>query len=130
MGSIMKYLFDTNILIYYFNGGLSGNIFHNISSMLQENFAVSVITKMEFLGFNGFTHDEKKKAREFISFAEIIPLEDGIVEQVIEIKQNFKIKLPDAIIAATAMSKNLSLITRNIDDFKHIKVNLINPFQE
>ncbi len=126
----MKYLFDTNILIYYFNGGLSDKIFHNISGMLQESFAVSVIAKMEFLGFNGFTHDEKKKAREFISFAKIIPLEDIIVERVIEIKQNFKIKLPDAIIAATAMSKNLFLVTRNVDDFKQINVNLINPFQE
>ena len=103
---------------------------HNISSMLQESFAVSVIAKMEFLGFNGFTHDEKKKAREFISFAQIIPLEDIIVERVIEIKQNFKIKLPDAIIAATAMSRDLFLVTRNVNDFKQITVNLINPFQE
>lgn len=126
----MKYLFDTNILIYYFNGALSDKIFHNVSSMLQENFVVSVITKMEFLGFNGFTYDEKKKAREFISFAEIISLKESIVEQVIEIKQNFKIKLPDAIIAATAMSENFFLVTRNVNDFKHIKVNLINPFQE
>jgi hypothetical protein len=126
----MKYLFDTNILIYYFNGSLSDAIFQNISRMFQEYFAVSVISKMEFLGFSGFKHAEMEKARRFLSFAKVIPLENTIVEQVIDIKQTFKIKLPDTIIAATAMYYDLHLVTRNVQDFKHVNVNLINPFQE
>lgn len=45
--------------------------------------------------------------------------------KVIEIKQNYKIKLPDAIIAATAMSEGCTL-----SDFKGIDVSHINPFQQ
>ena len=90
----MSYLFDTNILIYYFNGSLSSGIKNIITKIMQKDFNVSVISKMEFLGFNRFTAAEKQKAKKFLSFANILPLENGIVEQVIQIKQAKKIKLP------------------------------------
>ena len=125
----MNYLFDTNILIYYFNGSLSEDVKKNISEMLEHNFSISVISKMEFLGFNKFTTQERVQADRFLSFAKIIPLEDSIVDRVIQMKQNQKIKLPDAIIAATAISKKLHLVTRNVKDFKDIDIKLNNPFQ-
>jgi predicted nucleic acid-binding protein len=125
----MKYLFDTNILIYFFNGSLSEDIKTSISEMLKQSFNISVISKMEFLGFDRFTNDQKVRAAEFLAFAEVIPLEEHIVDSVIEMKQIHNIKLPDAIIAATAISDNLHLITRNVDDFKKTDVNLINPFE-
>jgi len=74
----MNYLFDTNILIYYFNGSLSEDVKKNISEMLEHNFSISVISKMEFLGFNKFTTQERVQADRFLSFAKIIPLEDSI----------------------------------------------------
>lgn len=125
----MNYLFDTNILIYYFNGSLTDDVKKNVSEMLEHNFSISIISKMEFLGFNQFTAREREKAEQFLSFADIIPLEDNIVDLVIQMKQNQKIKLPDAIIAATAISKNLNLVTRNVKDFKDIDIKLNNPFQ-
>lgn len=85
---------------------------------------------MEFLGFNGFTQEERNSAKDFLSFAKVIPLENHVVDRVIEIKQNYKIKLPDAIIAATAMSEGLHLVTRNTSDFKNIDVSLFNPFEQ
>ncbi|MFY8003432.1 MAG: PIN domain-containing protein [Chitinophagaceae bacterium] len=46
-----------------------------------------------------------------------------------ELRKNFKIKLPDAIIAATAIVNELTLITRNTNDFKHINIlRTINPW--
>jgi len=54
---------------------------------------------MEFLGFTQFTIKEKQQAEIFISNANILALEEKIVEQTIQIKQYKKIKLPDAIIA-------------------------------
>jgi hypothetical protein len=52
MGQDMKYLIDTNILIYYFNGSLSVSAKEKITTMLTEDFNISIISKMEFLGFS------------------------------------------------------------------------------
>lgn len=51
---------------------------------------------------------------------EIIQLTAAIVTQTIEIRKEYKIKLPDAIIAATALVNDLTLISRNKSDFKNI----------
>ena len=51
---------------------------------------------------------------------EIIYINQNIADRVIEIRQRKKIKLPDAIIAATALEKQCGLVTRNVDDFKNI----------
>ena len=125
----MNCLFDTNILIYFFNGSLSESIKRDVSELLRQSFNISVISKMEFLGFHGFKPEHKMEATKFLSFAEVVLLEDEIVDSVIEMKQTHNIKLPDAIIAATAITKNLHLVTRNVNDFKNVDVSLINPFE-
>lgn len=130
MGQSMKYLFDTNILIYYFNGSLSDRIKDLITEMMKNNFSISIISKMEFLGFNRFSIADLNKAKHFLSYAQVLPLENAIVEHVIEMKQSKNIKLPDAIIAVTAIIGNFHLVTRNIDDFKNIDIKLINPFSD
>lgn len=58
-------------------------------------------------------------------------MDDDLLLTTIQIrKQNSKLKLPDAIIAATAITKNLILITRNTEDFKNItELKTINPFE-
>jgi len=49
---------------------------------------------------------------------------------IIDIKRTYKIKLSDAVIAATALSNNLILVTRNTDDFKGvIDLEIYNPFK-
>ena len=82
---------------------------------------------MEFLGFNRFDAKQKSTAAQFLSFANVIPLNDIIVDTVIRIKQTEKIKLPDAIIGATALCKNLQLITHNCKDFIKINIKLYDP---
>ncbi len=125
----MKYLFDTNILIYFFNGSLPDELEDSVAEMMKESFGISVISKMEFLGFDRFSDIERKKARHFLSFAKVLPLDDAVVEYVIKMKQTRKIKLPDGIIAATAILGDFHLVTRNVEDFNNIDVKLINPFQ-
>jgi predicted nucleic acid-binding protein len=128
MGPGMKYLIDTNILIYYFNGSLSASAKEKITAMLTDDFNISVISKMEFLGFNRFDSREKQEAARFISFADVLPLSDAIAERTIQLKQTAKIKLPDAIIGATALSHNLILVTHNVKDFVGIKLEISDPF--
>ncbi len=124
----MKYLIDTNILIYYFNGSLSASAKEKITAMLTDDFNISVISKMEFLGFNRFDSGEKQEAARFISFADVLPLSDAIVERTIQLKQTAKIKLPDAIIGATALCYNLNLVTHNVKDFVGINLAISDPF--
>ena len=62
--------------------------------------------------------------------ATILPLDRVVSDKTIEIRKNHKIKLPDAIIAATALVHNFNLATRNIKDFKKIDgLELVNPFE-
>lgn len=84
---------------------------------------------MEALGFQFKKSSEERTIRMICSQFEIIHLDHNIIEKVIAIKQKKKIKLPDAIIAATAIHLKLDLITANTDDFKNIDVSLciINP---
>ncbi len=63
--------------------------------------------------------------------AKVFDLTNNIVDASIEIRKNNKTKLPDAIIAATALVNDLCLITRNISDFKNIDgLELLNPWAE
>lgn len=57
---------------------------------------------------------------EFVDLTNVFPLSDMVVQKTIYLKKNLKIKLPDAIIAATALTHNLILITRNIADFQKV----------
>jgi predicted nucleic acid-binding protein len=115
-----RYLFDTNILIYYFNGEMEDSVADTVADLMAENFQISVISKMEFLGFP-FTEQEKQQAIEFLNHAKIIKLANNIVQRVITIRQEKKMKLPDAIIAATAMEYSAVLITRNTKDFNSFR---------
>ena len=56
-----RYLFDTNILIYYFNGEMESPVSDSVSELMCESFEISVISKMEFLGF-AFNEQEKQRA--------------------------------------------------------------------
>ncbi|MFM2320037.1 MAG: tRNA(fMet)-specific endonuclease VapC [Pseudomonadota bacterium] len=115
------YLFDTNIIIYYFNGLTADEALHDL---LGKSFKISIITKIEFLGWSEFSSDPAlyHQARNFISHAETYGLTEEIAEQTIRLRQQFRTKTPDAIIAATALVKDLMVITNNTDDFARLGV--------
>jgi len=82
-------------------------------------FTISIISKIEVIGFN-LQYDELEKLVDFIALANLVYIDSIIAEKTIELRKAYKIKLPDAIIAATALVYNLSIITRNVADFKNI----------
>ncbi len=64
-----------------------------------------------------------------MAFATILPIDDQVISKTINIRQNNKIALGDAIIAATAIVYNLTIVTRNISDFKNIEnLMVVNPY--
>jgi predicted nucleic acid-binding protein len=123
-----QYLIDTNSVIDYLGKKLpeAGMLFMN--SVIDAIPNVSVITKIEVLGFNT-TDEHYNLLNDFMNDAAIFELSEEVVNHTISLRKNHKIKLPDVIIAATAIAFNLSLITRNTKDFSGIKgLTAINPW--
>jgi predicted nucleic acid-binding protein len=69
------------------------------------------------LGFSGISQN----LEDFVSCANVLALNDKVVNKTIELRRKHKKKLPDTIIAATAIVHDLTLATRNIADFKSIE---------
>jgi len=119
---IMQAIFDTNILIDYLMGYEQAKV-----ELKQYNSPqISIITKMEVL--IGTTEDNEEIIRDFLDNFIIIPLNEDIAEIAVEIRKKNKVKLPDAIIWATAKYKNSLLITRNIKDFSMQSADIKIPY--
>jgi predicted nucleic acid-binding protein len=115
-----NYLIDTNVAIYYFGMALSKESEKYIDQILVDKYYISVINRIELLGFKGLIKNESEALSSFISNAFIFDLEEEIILETIHIRKNYSIKLPDAIIAATCLVNNCTLITNNIRDFDKI----------
>ena len=100
-----NFLADTNALIYLLNGNQC------MSNYLQKNLYVSVISEMELLSYSGITPDEEMQIKSFLNDCNEVTLTNEIKDKTIEIRKKYKTKLPDAIIAASAIVKNIPLIT-------------------
>ena len=115
-----QYLIDTNAIIDYLGKKFSPNGMTFMNDVIDVIPNVSIITKIEVLGFN--TLEKHYQILEnLMNDAIIIDLTSYIADMTIIIRKTCTIKLPDAIIAATALVKNLTLITHNKKDFKNIK---------
>ena len=124
------YLLDTNILVYHLNKSIPVQSIEKIRQILKNHFNISIISKMELLGFRRHSPQSYKKSESFLENAVIIGLDDEIVDTVIQLRRNKRIKLPDAIIAATARVNQWTLVTRNENDFSGIELTILNPFAE
>lgn len=89
---------------------------------------VSVISKMEVLGFNAPSNEERLLL-EFFKDVRVLSLSDDIVNKTIDLRKRHNRKLPDMIIAATALVHQLDIISRNTKDFNNIiGLTVINPY--
>ena len=102
------YLLDTNSVIYFFNG--EEKISKLIESAKDEIF-ISFITQIELLCFDTDDRLAQKRIKEFIEDIKVILIDDKIISNTIEYRKNLKIKVPDAIICATAKTLRLTLVT-------------------
>lgn len=114
-------LIDTNIALYLLNGDTT------IAELLDgRDVYISFITELELLGFQDITKEERSIIEDFLSNCIIIDLNQSIKEITIDLKQSYKLKLPDAIIAATSQYMNLPLISADkvferVSDLQFIK---------
>ena len=111
-----NFLIDTNIIVYLSQKKVAVSDFAKNGDSLY----VSTVTYMEALGFPFQSKEEEAAVTTLCNTFERLFLTEDIEKQTILIRKNLKIKLPDAIIAATAIAHNLTLVTRNSSDFKNI----------
>ncbi|MCL1973758.1 MAG: type II toxin-antitoxin system VapC family toxin [Bacteroidetes bacterium] len=112
-----KYLLDTNVLIDAQMGRLPQKGLYFLANVINDHFIISFITLIEYLGYKDIT----KTSEEFILLADVIGSDNSIILNCIDLRKKNTIKIPDAIIAATALSRNLVLVTNNEKDFAEIQ---------
>jgi hypothetical protein len=123
------YLIDTNVAIDYLGETIQprGMIF--MDRVIDTKYSISVISRIELYAYSKLTEEDKITLDIFTGQAVTLNINDDIIEKTIEIRKAYKTKLPDAIIAATALVCDLTLITRNTKDFEKIdRLALINPY--
>lgn len=122
-------LIDTNILIYHIAGVLTDQAEAILADALQSGSYISIITRIELLGWRKHSPDSLKAAEALLQSMSEIPLHEEIIRLCISFRQNYPIKLPDAIIAATARHTKVPLMTRNVTDFERVpELKTIDPF--
>lgn len=101
-----KMMLDTNIALYLLGGD------QVLATVLNEKEVyISVISEMEMLGYPGIATEEIIRIKSFLAETTIVELTPDIKNKTIELRQFYNVKLPDAIIAATAISQNIPLIS-------------------
>lgn len=103
-----KFLLDTNAFLFLTSSTASLEKLKNDSL-----FFISVITELELLSFGKLTSEEESLIRRILKTTSIFNIDNDIKERTIELRRKYNIKLPDAIIAATAETKTLPLITND-----------------
>lgn len=128
----VKYLWDTNTAIYYLQQQFPSSAEQFIDSTLSDSSpSISAITEIELLCWKTASEKDLEVLHNFINDNLVFELEKDIKLKTADIRKAHKIKLPDAIIAATALIHDLTLLTRNVNDFKNIDgINLINPHEK
>ena len=115
-----KILIDTNIAIGYIGNRLSAKSMNRLDTIFDAEYHISVINKIELLGYPNLDKNEEEKFNLLINHSILHPIDNKIVEETISIRKGHKIKLPDAIIAATCLVNGLDILTLNTKDFENI----------
>lgn len=108
-------LLDTNVVLYLLNGDLV------LETYLQDkNFYLSFINELELLGYKDITSEEEAAINYFLEESSLIEINNGIKEITKHLRRNYRLKLPDAIVAVTAIFLGIPLISAD-NHFKQIK---------
>jgi len=116
-----RYVLDTNAIVAL----LQGN--SQITQLLQDAnwVGISVISQIEFLAFSGLSEADRQLFQQFlqrVKCAGLVANDSMLIEKIIQIRQQYRLKLPDAIIAAVAIQNSANLVTA---DSEFTKVSLL-----
>lgn len=122
-------LLDSNVVIYSTQVAPEFDILREY--LLDNPHCVSLISYVEVLGFHEINKEDKVALSIFFAATPVLSVTSEIAAQAVRLRQERKMSLGDALIAATAIENDLTLITRNIKDFKWIdSLTLIDPLED
>ncbi len=107
----MKALFDSNIVIDYLSGVEAAKAEFN----RYENPMISIVTWMEVMV--GASPGEEPYIRTFLSRFQLLAIDEAVAERTVLLRRKRRLRLPDAIIWASALCHDALLISRNSKDF-------------
>ena len=102
----VDYVLDTNIFILLFNNQLDETI-------PQGHLGFSVITEIELLSFAGLSTDDEQSIRQSLQALERLSLDQAVSQQTVVLRRQYRLKTPDAIVAASALIADAVLITND-----------------
>ena len=106
---------DTNVALYLLRGDRSA-----ADAISGQRVVISFITYMELLSKPGMSRAETKAVTAFVNEWPMIELDARIMEEAIRLRKTYRLKIPDAIVAATALTQKIPLLTAD-GDFERIK---------
>ena len=107
----IKYLLDTNLVLGLLKASPEVVDMVTNRGLLASSCAFSAVTRMELLGYPSITNDEERVITDRLSKFIYLPITYEIEDLAITLRRNRKVKLPDALVAATAMYHGLELLT-------------------
>jgi len=116
----MNYVIDTNAVLYYLSD--RDDLAPDFRAVMDgsEPVHLSVMTKIELLSYPDLEPKDEGIINEFIRGLTICGLDEAVVEKTIAIRKEVRLKIPDAVIAATALVHHAILITQNQEDFRKV----------
>jgi predicted nucleic acid-binding protein len=123
MSGKKKLLLDTNAVLYILSNKQNREILRG------NHLYISFVTELELLSFPAINDEEKEIINQFIKNTEIIDIDIIIKEKTIELRKRYRLKLPDAIICATALLQKCILVTNdtkliNIKEIKSVTLKI------
>lgn len=113
-------LIDTNVLIAYLNG--EEEVIRTLTEWkLSTSLLISSINRAEILSRPNLTADEIRFILSFLKSFVSISFTDTLADLAAELRRHYRLSLPDAAIAATAIYNGVPLVTRDVQDFQKIK---------
>lgn len=111
----IKFLLDTNIVIGLLNRNEAVIHLLTIKQVAITQCAFSAVTRMELLSYHGLSDDDKQTIGKLLHRMHYLPITSAIEDKTITFRYENKGKLPDAIIAATALHHQLELLTLDVN---------------
>jgi predicted nucleic acid-binding protein len=103
---VTRFVLDTNVILYFLGGRLA-------EPLPAGPYAISVISELELLAYPSLVASEEQRIRTFLADIAVTDLTQAIKDHAVDLRKRYSLKLPDAIVAATALALEATLLTND-----------------